>query len=36
MHEAFTQIMEKNVKAAPKVVPFNLPKLNKLPTLNKV
>ena len=36
MHEVFTQIMEKNVKAAPKVVPFNLPKLNKLPTLNKV
>jgi hypothetical protein len=36
MHESFTQIMEKNVKAAPKVVPFNLPKLNKLPTLNKV
>ena len=35
MHEVFTQIMEKNVKAAPKVVPFNLPKLNKLPTLNK-
>ena len=40
MHEKFTQIMDGNVKAAPKVVPFNLPKLNKspmqIPKLNKV
>ena len=40
MHEKFTQIMDSNVKSAPKVVPFNLPKLNKqpmqLPKLNKV
>ena len=40
MHEKFTQIMENYVKAAPKVVPFNLPKLNKqpmqIPKLNKV
>jgi hypothetical protein len=40
MHEKFTQIMDDNVKAAPKVVPFNLPKLNKspmqIPKLNKV
>ena len=40
MHEVFTQIMESNVKTAPKVVPFNLPKLNKspmqIPKLNKV
>ena len=39
MHERFTQIMDGNVKTAPKVVPFNLPKLNKspmqLPKLNK-
>ena len=40
MHEVFTNIMDNNVKAAPKVVPFNLPKLNKspmqIPKLNKV
>ena len=40
MHEVFTNIMDGNVKAAPKVVPFNLPKLNKspmqIPKLNKV
>jgi hypothetical protein len=39
MHEVFTKIMDSNVKEAPKVVPFNLPKLNKspmqLPKLNK-
>jgi glycosyltransferase involved in cell wall biosynthesis len=39
MHEVFTNIMDGNVKAAPKVVPFNLPKLNKspmqIPKLNK-
>jgi hypothetical protein len=40
MDEVFVQIMDKYVKDAPKVVPFNLPKLNKtkmeLPKLNKV
>jgi len=39
MHEVFTKIMDGNVKAQPKVVPFNLPKLNpkiQLPKLNKV
>jgi hypothetical protein len=40
MHEVFTNIMDSNVKATPKVVPFNLPKLNKapmqIPKLNKV
>lgn len=40
MHEKFTQIMDGNVKAAPKIVPFNLPKLNKspmqIPKLNKL
>ena len=39
MHDVFTNIMDGNVKAAPKVVPFNLPKLNKspmqIPKLNK-
>jgi hypothetical protein len=39
MHEVFTNLME-NVKAQPKVVPFNAPTLNKskmqLPKLNKL
>lgn len=39
MDEVFVQIMDRYVKDAPKVVPFNLPKLNKtkmeLPKLNK-
>ena len=40
MHDRFTQIMDTYVKAAPKVVPFNVPQLNKakiqIPKLNKV
>jgi glycosyltransferase involved in cell wall biosynthesis len=40
MHERFIQILESNVKASPKVVPFNVPQLNKakiqIPKLNKV
>jgi hypothetical protein len=40
MDEVFVQIMDRYVKDTPKVVPFNLPKLNKtkmeLPKLNKV
>jgi glycosyltransferase involved in cell wall biosynthesis len=40
MHEKFTQILESNVKSSPKVVPFNVPQLNKakiqIPKLNKV
>lgn len=40
MHELFENLIEGKVKPQPKVVPFNLPKLNKspmqLPKLNKV
>jgi hypothetical protein len=40
MHSRFTQILDTYVKAAPKVVPFNVPQLNKakiqIPKLNKV
>jgi hypothetical protein len=40
MDDVFISIMDRYVKDAPKVVPFNLPKLNKskmeLPKLNKV
>lgn len=40
MDKVFVEIMERYVKDSPKVVPFNLPKLNKakmeLPKLNKV
>ena len=40
MHERFTQILDTYVKTAPKVVPFNVPQLNKakiqIPKLNKV
>jgi hypothetical protein len=40
MHERFTQIMDAYVKPAPKMVPFNVPQLNKakiqIPKLNKV
>lgn len=40
MHEKFTQIIENNIKQTPKVVPFNIPQLNKsklqLPKLNKI
>jgi len=40
MHDKFTEIMNGNIKQQPKVVPFNLPKLNsskmQLPKLNKL
>ena len=40
MHERFSSIMETYVKPQPKLVPFNIPKLNtskmQIPTLNKV
>jgi glycosyltransferase involved in cell wall biosynthesis len=40
MHERFIKILDTNVKEQPKLVPFNLPKLNKskmqLPKLNKL
>jgi hypothetical protein len=40
MHEVFSKIMETNVTASPKLVPFNIPKLNsnkmQLPKLNKI
>ena len=40
MHERFSEILNTYVKAAPKVVPFNVPQLNKskmqIPKLNKV
>jgi hypothetical protein len=40
MHEVFTKLMETNVKEQPKLVPFNVPKLNtskmQIPKLNKV
>jgi hypothetical protein len=40
MHDKFTEIMDTYVKATPKVVPFNVPQLNKakiqIPKLNKV
>lgn len=40
MHERFVQILDTYVKAAPKVVPFNVPQLSKskmqLPKLNKL
>jgi glycosyltransferase involved in cell wall biosynthesis len=40
MHEKFTQLMETYVKAKPKLVPFNAPKVNsskmQIPKLNKI
>ena len=40
MHDKFTQILDTYVKAAPKLVPFNIPKVNsskmQIPKLNKV
>ena len=40
MHDRFTEIMDNYVKATPKVVPFNVPQLNKakiqIPKLNKL
>jgi len=40
MHDRFTEIMDTYVKATPKVVPFNVPQLNKakiqIPKLNKL
>ena len=40
MHEVFSQIMETKITASPKLVPFNIPKLNsnkmKIPKLNKI
>jgi len=40
MHEVFIKLMETNVKEQPKLVPFNIPKLNsskmQIPKLNKV
>ena len=40
MHEVFTKLMEVNVKEQPKLVPFNMPKLNaskmQIPKLNKL
>ena len=40
MHERFTEILDTYVKKAPKLVPFNLPKVNsskmQIPKLNKV
>jgi hypothetical protein len=40
MHDKFVEIVDTYVKAAPKVVPFNVPQLNKakiqIPKLNKV
>ena len=40
MHEVFTKLMDSNVKEQPKLVPFNIPKLNtskmQIPKLNKL
>jgi len=40
MHDRFTQIIDTYIKSSPKVVPFNVPQLNKsklqIPKLNKV
>jgi len=40
MHEKFTQLMDTYVKAKPKLVPFNVPKVNsskmQIPKLNKI
>ena len=40
MHEVFSKIMETNVTTSPKLVPFNIPKLNsnkmQIPKLNKI
>ena len=40
MHEVFIKLMETNVKEQPKLVPFNIPKLNtskmQIPKLNKL
>ena len=40
MHEVFSQIMETRVTTSPKLVPFNIPKLNsnkmQIPKLNKI
>jgi hypothetical protein len=40
MHDRFTEIMDTYVKATPKIVPFNVPQLNKakiqIPKLNKL
>ena len=40
MHEVFTKLMDGNVKEQPKLVPFNIPKLNtskmQIPKLNKL
>ena len=40
MHDIFSQILDANIKSKPKLVPFNVPKLNsskmQLPKLNKI
>jgi glycosyltransferase involved in cell wall biosynthesis len=40
MHDKFSEIMETNIKSKPKLVPFNVPKLNsskmQIPKLNKI
>ena len=40
MHDTFSEILEANIKSKPKLVPFNVPKLNsskmQIPKLNKI
>jgi glycosyltransferase involved in cell wall biosynthesis len=40
MHDTFSEILEANIKSKPKLVPFNIPKLNsskmQIPKLNKI